>query len=251
MILDALKKVWKRLKDKGFEYLKLGLLNQDALENFFGCMRSHSCRFVKLNCYQTDGVFKTFSINNLVSSYAVGSNCLPDYGKGLFALKSLICACETEIEEINEGSVENDEMRHPPRSTKNRKTFFERERNQSRGETLLNSSMDYFERGFIKATSICFRELPLMCFRRELAYNLKNILLRRIDFECITCNNHPDMIADKFLMMISILCISKWCTYLNQLLNGGVMFHGGSLVETRAREHYQTYHSRRIGTNNQ
>lgn len=181
------------MKNLGLEYLKLGLLNQDALEIFFGCMRNHSGRFVKLNCYQADGVFKTLLINNLISYHSVGSNCLPDYGKGLFALQSLIFSIEKEIKEVNEGSFENDEPRHNQKRTTNRrhcfsfqinkkvaltfakqllskhcpsdcaecqKTFFE----TVEGDVLTNTAMNYFERGFIQATSTCFRELPLMCF---------------------------------------------------------------------------------------
>lgn len=34
-ILTVLKTVWHKVEELGFPYLKLGLLNQDALENFF------------------------------------------------------------------------------------------------------------------------------------------------------------------------------------------------------------------------
>lgn len=35
--LEGFKKIWKKLSDLGFEYLCPRNLNQDPLENFFGC----------------------------------------------------------------------------------------------------------------------------------------------------------------------------------------------------------------------
>lgn len=286
-ILDALETVWKRVKILGFKHLKLGLLNQDALENFFGCMRSHSSCFVKLNCYQADGVFKTLLINNLISYHAVGSNCLPDYGKGLFALKNFIEACD-EIEESDVSNnpflFENDELPHPQSSIKGRKhcfsfeikrklsvlfakkllekhnsgqcaeckkTFFQAERDVVSGDILLNSAMDYFERGFIQATSVCFRILPLICFRRQLSATLMDHVLKKVDFEWMKCYKHRSTLSEMFLMFVIIYCINKWCNHLNRLLNGSSIFHGSSVVEIRAREHYVKYHARIRGANNQ
>lgn len=70
--------IWKWLQERGFLSFKPGFLNQDILENFSGCLRSHSHRFVHLTCQQFDGLFKTFLINNLTSPHLAGANCRDD-----------------------------------------------------------------------------------------------------------------------------------------------------------------------------
>lgn len=39
--LKSMKYLWLQLKTEGFKYLILRNINQDSLENFFGCVRSH------------------------------------------------------------------------------------------------------------------------------------------------------------------------------------------------------------------
>ena len=78
----------------GFPYLKLGLLNQDCVENHFGRIRSFSHRFVRLNCIQTERILKAVLINSVTLHHSNGSNCLNDLGKNLCALKTLIDAEE-------------------------------------------------------------------------------------------------------------------------------------------------------------
>lgn len=53
--------------------------NQDTLENFFGSIRSHGIRNVSPTCAAFEAAFASLLINNLSSSYAVGSNCEEDF----------------------------------------------------------------------------------------------------------------------------------------------------------------------------
>lgn len=59
-------------------YLCLRSINQDALENFFGCIRSHNVRNVNPTSYAFVNSFKSFIINNLSGTRSPGANCETD-----------------------------------------------------------------------------------------------------------------------------------------------------------------------------
>ncbi|KAL1489634.1 hypothetical protein ABEB36_013578 [Hypothenemus hampei] len=58
-------------------------LNQDCLENLFGCVRSHLGRNINLSPDHFLRSFKTLLINNLVSTRSAGFNCEDDQSDGL------------------------------------------------------------------------------------------------------------------------------------------------------------------------
>lgn len=78
--------IWTKLKKAGFEFLSLRNLNQDPLENFFGCIRSHGIRNVNPTCASFVASFKTLVVNNFFSSHSVGSNCEEDESDGALDL---------------------------------------------------------------------------------------------------------------------------------------------------------------------
>ena len=84
--LDAMPVIWKRLQKAGFDSFKPGVITQDIIENFFGCLRTYSHRFVNLTCLQVDGLFKTLLLNNLTSPHSVGANCKNDGSEALLSL---------------------------------------------------------------------------------------------------------------------------------------------------------------------
>lgn len=52
--------------------------NQDPLENFFGCIRSHGYRNVSPSCVGFEAAFASLLIYNLSSMHSPGSNCEND-----------------------------------------------------------------------------------------------------------------------------------------------------------------------------
>jgi hypothetical protein len=89
--VDGFLELWSRLQKVGFTFLITRNLNQDALENFFGCIRSHGVRNVNPTCTSFRTSFKSLIINNFVSPHSPGANCEEDVSMGaLDSLKTFI-----------------------------------------------------------------------------------------------------------------------------------------------------------------
>lgn len=73
--------IWNILKAKNFKYMAPRAFNQDPVENFFSCIRSHGVRNTKPNCSFISS--RKALINVFVSSHSVGSNCEPDESIGV------------------------------------------------------------------------------------------------------------------------------------------------------------------------
>ncbi|KAB0793229.1 hypothetical protein PPYR_12849 [Photinus pyralis] len=83
--------IWKRLRSEGFRFIAPRDFNQDPLENFFSCIRSHGVRNTNPTCASFTMSSKSLIINNLVSSHSLGANCEKDDSVGaLSTLKSFI-----------------------------------------------------------------------------------------------------------------------------------------------------------------
>ncbi|XP_071054651.1 uncharacterized protein [Onthophagus taurus] len=67
--------IWKIVYNEKFQYLYTRNLNQDAIEIFFGCIRSHGVRNVNPTTNAFTNSFKTLIINNFVSSHSPNANC--------------------------------------------------------------------------------------------------------------------------------------------------------------------------------
>lgn len=88
--IRGMEALWTRLKSMGFKYVKLRMVNQDPLENFFGAIRAHGQRFVSPTCWQFDGLFKTLLVNNASSVHSIGANCEQDDGHFLSPFESFV-----------------------------------------------------------------------------------------------------------------------------------------------------------------
>lgn len=82
--------IWKKVNACGFKYLCTRRINQDPVENFFGCIRSHGVRNINPSCYSFICSFKTLIINNFSSPHSPNANCEEDDNKVLNSLKSLL-----------------------------------------------------------------------------------------------------------------------------------------------------------------
>lgn len=99
-------------------------LNQDPLENFFGCIRSHGSRNVSPTPSGFESAFASLLINNLSSNHSVGSNCEEDDCKIFQSMdcllkKDLNDSISTEINYIDFDDINceiidfNDKRRNP------------------------------------------------------------------------------------------------------------------------------------------
>ena len=80
--ITAIRRLWKNVCDLGYEYLCPRALNQDPLENFFGCIRLQRGRNVNPTCQSFVASFKTLLVNNYMSPHSPGSNCEEDEHDG-------------------------------------------------------------------------------------------------------------------------------------------------------------------------
>ncbi|KAF2886276.1 hypothetical protein ILUMI_19895 [Ignelater luminosus] len=84
------------LFEEKFQYVIPRNLNQDALENFFGCLRSHGVRNTSPDVSHFINSFKILIINNYMAVHSPGKNCEKDYSCG--ALDNLRCLLTGEVE---------------------------------------------------------------------------------------------------------------------------------------------------------
>lgn len=83
-------------------------LNQDPLENFFGCIRSHGYRNISPTPSGFESAFASLLINNLSSSHSVGSNCEEDDCKIFQSMDYLLKKEDiNELTEINEIDIDD------------------------------------------------------------------------------------------------------------------------------------------------
>ena len=96
--------------------MKTRHINQDPLENFFGCLRASGCRNVNPTCTAVCAAYKVLLINNLSSRNSIGRNCenMCD-GQLLFTLEQFISRASaredvnfTEIEEEGNERLDNE-----------------------------------------------------------------------------------------------------------------------------------------------
>ena len=66
--------LWQISQTLGFKYFKPRYLNQNPLENFFGCIRSLNYRYTNPTAKHFKSNFKTLLLNNLTSKNSFG-NC--------------------------------------------------------------------------------------------------------------------------------------------------------------------------------
>ncbi|KAJ8915390.1 hypothetical protein NQ315_008277 [Exocentrus adspersus] len=87
--LRGFRYIWRKLCGR-FKYLCPRNINQDPIENFFGCIRSHGVRNINPTCYSFIGSYKTPIINNFSSSHSPCANCENYDGSILNSLQSLL-----------------------------------------------------------------------------------------------------------------------------------------------------------------
>jgi hypothetical protein len=95
--MSACQQLWAYLKDIGFQFISMRVLNQDSLENFFGCVRQLGACNVNPTCPQFTSTLKTTTITNLSSYRPRGSNCEVDDDFLLSDLRSLLESADVSV----------------------------------------------------------------------------------------------------------------------------------------------------------
>lgn len=97
------------MKNKNIKQLITRHINQDSLENFFGCIRATGYKNINPTCTGVGAAYKVLLINNLSSRQSLGRNCEDTCdGQLLFTLQQFISRTKREIiniEDIEEESA--------------------------------------------------------------------------------------------------------------------------------------------------
>ncbi|KRT84953.1 hypothetical protein AMK59_277 [Oryctes borbonicus] len=96
LALKGLRYIWNKLEQVGFKFLSLRNINQDPLENLFGCIRAHGFRDVNPTCSNFVYLFKTSVLNNAMNAHSKFANCEEDGSTGLLDSFKCILECHDE-----------------------------------------------------------------------------------------------------------------------------------------------------------
>ncbi|XP_063226077.1 uncharacterized protein LOC134532935 isoform X2 [Bacillus rossius redtenbacheri] len=103
--INAAIHVWNVLSEAGFQYLQLRNLNQDALENLFGAVRSYCGSNFNPTTSHFTAALKTAVINNLAFKGYSG-NCQPDNASVLTDLQSFLLGHKSSThDQVSSGVV--------------------------------------------------------------------------------------------------------------------------------------------------
>jgi len=99
--------VWRELETLGFESLNLRDVNQDKLENFFGCVRQVCGDNTNPTTLQYEAALKTVMLNKFSTRGIRGKNCEDDHSAFLSSLKAMLSS-DTSVMEDFAGIVSRD-----------------------------------------------------------------------------------------------------------------------------------------------
>lgn len=102
LTIKGLKYLWQKLSQEGFEFLSVRNFNQDPLENFFGCIRSHGVRNVNPTCMQFRQSFAALLVNNLFSVHSPSANCEADDSGGALDTLARLLDEEKEVSVVQD-----------------------------------------------------------------------------------------------------------------------------------------------------
>lgn len=247
--------IWQKLSREQFEFLCPRNLNQDPVENFFGCIRSHGFRNVNPTCEAFINSFKSLLVNNFVSSHSPGANCEEDMHEG--ALNNLKCFLypSTAVSDKNE-----ENMAVPIEITK---TFVFEENNftqiqshsyiagymaksifkligvckscrndlvsdvsevhhqliysRAYGPKALLRPHTNFTEIFSKCNQVLHHYLPIICHEKDLSLKLSEKINKYVSFN-FSCKKHN--IKNIFIQKFVHFYIYCWIKNVNKILKG-------------------------------
>lgn len=236
------------------KYISLRVFQQDALENFFGCIRNYSGRENMPSASHFIASVKSLVINNFMSAHSIGANCEEDESTG--ALVNLQGFLLGDIEGVSPlDRVEVPEI--PPnillyKRTKISKctatyiagfiakkmmakikcvncrdnclkrhsdsdTDFIDARQYEKSKLVRPGSYFYFL--VAQSISILFYLIPRLCHYLNVSSVLKTVLKKQLSFGVINCLEHNE--SGDILIKIIVRCsLYFWCKRINLVTKG-------------------------------
>lgn len=228
-------------------------MNQDALENFFGCLRS--CQHSKsLIATHFRAAYGTTFIKNLSSAHSIKSNCEPDTSKALLTdlnkfflnydvvketdsnsdesdtddddntgvFDPLFIFSNNEIDFINNEAIADvsssvcDKMLKITECINCRKTL---ETSSNPNDDTLKQPSDTFKNNFKKLVGGINDVLPNICVEKFLRKKLLE-QLDKIEIDKMGCIKHQNIVESKFKEQTAFYGIVTFTKNVNNLLNG-------------------------------
>lgn len=87
--LKSFQKMWQFLKEKNIKIMRPRYINSDAIENYFGQVRSYSSRAINPNCHNFKNTFKALLITGFIKFHHGTFNCESDQATQLVKIKKL------------------------------------------------------------------------------------------------------------------------------------------------------------------
>lgn len=249
--LRNIRDLWVNLRSQGMKHLSLRNLNQDPLENKFGCIRSYGFRNNSPTCTNFVGAYKSLILNDMVASHSVGANCEEDDCEVLDNLKNYLFSSVSSgpstsslpgtIENTDGEGVFNESMAFTAPSTVDSTIS-----DESAGELLRKlgsfqcaeclskqsaTAWDPSFQGRIApskkfsdtykfATILIYKYLPDVAHQLGVGSILRSRLLSCIDFQNLACDEHYVHYGQKYCRHVVNTTVVAWCNSVNSYLSG-------------------------------
>lgn len=276
--LEGFELLTNKLKDHDITSVWGRHLNQDALENFFGAIRSNGYRNTNPTVDTFESAFATLLVNNLSSIHTPATNCENDYAA---ALHSFLIPEENKMEVTHHEVDFNDIITTlTPVSEKNdpkimapliyvsgyivKKTKQRIYKNCYQCKSFMETSScheyiqhrEYVGRGWlcnpsenIIKTISSIQELTDTIVRKKIDTKLlkeyiKTISLININFDYVQCSQHAEKLKDMILNFTIKFLIRIYCKNLNNILCGKKNVDDINDVHQKNAKIYHNKHSK-------
>ena len=247
--LQGFRLLWKKLKILGFDSFCTRNINQDPLENFFGCVKSHDFRSNKPTCSQFESIFKSILITSLSSKHSPGYNCEEDSGDFILNSKSLLSGDvpEEDGEEQSKHDDEREKLHDPsicqtetipekghlyidtPNLIKSIQTKFPEIKSCSdcsasfQKDAVKRPNCTYFKGMHFDAKRVLGKIITLKLSIKQLARKAKRWLKAKVNFAFYTCVKHKEKVFELFSQLCIINFLFSTLTYVNRILKGKIV----------------------------
>lgn len=234
--IEAFQHLWKVLEERDFKQFKPRYINQDPLENFFGCIRAAGCRNINPTCTNFCGVYKILLMNNLSSRHKIGRNCedICD-GNLLFSLRTFISETQ-ENDSEEEVEVEcTDITQSPPEEIHTsihtlqsssvyiilRKNLLAKApfKKCHACKVTLTDSAD-MRKTLQRAEILVKKCISKIYFKTNILSKIECEIEGKLNFTFMKCLQHNAQMRTAMLNTIISIYITKFCTAVNRCLNG-------------------------------
>lgn len=275
--IEAVKHMWNNLKKKNITSLCTRNLNQDPVENFFGCIRSQAGRNINPSSSSFASSFKTLLVNNMTSSHSPGMNCEDDENEGLlqnlrnflsvdepgsraphcvevafyikgeenfkFNSKTNVSIIGHELNSYLSGFMVKKLLKKISCSVCKEDLVYVNNSNHGTPSVLhpdaRTNGCSKFKRLFSRSCQILNYFLPKICARK----NLSKILETKLDSYVLdkfewSCGRHKTDFRKHFVNLLLKLYINSWVKNINKILKGQDNRNLNDEIKKRARAKY-------------